>query len=220
MKTGSEIDVGQRELIIGTLDRRLGFSGCRRLRRRRSDFLDRDAARLPDDHLRHGNLLSKRNRVFDVGLDERLWARLGLRDFLQSGRGLRRLAGRSGGVSAGSGSRIANFGRETRIVRNAEIKLADFVVLRSDPDKGRPIGYGEPHGGDQQDVKDGGSRNRSGAAVTEVRPFAEEALGVGRTHPQLDPPVQIFGSISDFRNVRFNVRTRGQIVRIYPRFGT
>jgi hypothetical protein len=220
MKAGSEVDVGQSLLIIGKLDRRLGFSGYRRLRWRRSDFPDRDAARLPDDHLRHRNLLSKRNGVFDVGLDEGLWARLGLRDFLQSGRGLRWLAGRSRGMSAGSRSRITNFGRSARVVRNAEIKLADFVVLRIHPDKRRPVSDDEPHCGDQQDVKDGGSRNRGGAAVTEVGPFAEETLSVRRTHPQLDPPLEVLGSIGDFRNVRVDMGTGAEIVRVYPHLGT
>jgi hypothetical protein len=106
MKAGSDIDVGQGDLFIGTFDRGLDVGRSRLLRCRGNYLLDRDTAWRPDDHLGHGNLIGELDRVFDVGLDERLRSRRSLCHLAESRVARLRLAFGSGSVGAGSGGRI------------------------------------------------------------------------------------------------------------------
>ena len=181
MKGGRDLDIGQSELLIGTLDRRLDFRRCRLLRQCGDDLLDRDLARLPDGDLRHGDLLRERDGVLNVGLDKRLRAGLGLRYLTESRLAGRWFALRSRGMGAGAGGGSVNARRCTHLVGNIQIQLPNGKAISCDSGERGPVGDGEPHHGDATGVKNDGGRNRGGPRAL-IGPLIEKRNRVRRRH--------------------------------------
>ncbi len=179
MKGGRDLDIGQGQLLIGALDRRLDLRRSGLLGQCGDDLLDRDFARLPDGDLRHGDLLRERDRVLNVGLDERLRARLGLRYLTESRIAWRRLALRRRGMGTGAGCGSVDPWRCTHLVGNVQIQLPNGKVISRYFGEWRPVGDGEPHRSDDQGMKDEGGRNRSGPRAL-IGPLIEKRNRVGR----------------------------------------
>ena len=179
---GCDVDVGQVHFLVGRIDRWLDIGGGGLLRQWRNDVLDRRLARCPDHDLRHRDLLIERDVSKEVGLDEGLRPRLGLRhlaqDRLTAGRGFAagcRLGG--GGMRAGIGD--AGFGSSPLLVGHAQIEKAGRVVLRVHFGDGRLVRKSEANDGHCETVNEDRYDERCRPRAS-VEPVREKCNGGGR----------------------------------------
>ena len=183
----SDLDIGEIDLLVGSLERWFDMGGCGRCGLGGDDSLDDGLARRPNEELWNGDVLGFGELRGQVGLNQGLARGRRLHPLLEDGRtrlgaiGSRELAGhhaQSSIVAGGRGLRM--------LLRRLEIEMADHIPLMDVVVDGWNVQNAERDDSRHRGVNQGRCQKRNGTTAG-IRVDGEERNGGGRVHERMAP---------------------------------